>query len=146
MANPCIYMITSPSNKIYVGQTTNFKKRYNSHKNSNNTQQKLYYSFNKYGFENHKIEIIHYCNKNELNNWEKFYIKLFDTFSSKHGLNLTSGGNAGRKVSFIPKSQSFKEKMSAIKTGRKRPKFSDEWLENLREAGKRASKRESSSH
>jgi len=134
-------MIVSPSNKIYIGQTTNFKKRLNNHKNCNQ-KTKLYHSFNKHGFSNHKIEVVLDCQESELDFWERFYIKIFDSFNSEHGLNLTDGGNGGRKVSYVPKSQSFKEKMSTIKIGKKRGKFSEEWLNNLSKSSKKAAKRD----
>ena len=41
-----IYKITSPSNKIYIGQTTNYKKRLGDYYNLNCINQiKLYNSF-----------------------------------------------------------------------------------------------------
>lgn len=54
-----IYKITSPSGKIYIGQTVNFKRRMQKYKSLLcKKQSKLYSSLLKYGFENHKIEII----------------------------------------------------------------------------------------
>ena len=47
----------------------------------------------KYGTESHKIDVLLKCSPNELNFWEAFYIKLFNSFDSKDGLNLTSGGD-----------------------------------------------------
>ena len=50
MVNPCIYKITSPTNKIYIGQTINFNRRMNVYKNFNKiiVQKKLVNSFKKY--------------------------------------------------------------------------------------------------
>jgi group I intron endonuclease len=57
-----IYKITSPSCKVYIGQSINIKKRWNHHKgNYNKEQPKLHRSFNKYGTENHIFEIIEEC-------------------------------------------------------------------------------------
>jgi group I intron endonuclease len=54
-----IYKITSPSNNIYIGQTWDFEKRkYQYSKYSCKNQTFLYSSLKKYGFENHKIEVI----------------------------------------------------------------------------------------
>ena len=47
-----IYKITSPSNKIYIGQTSNFKNRMSCYKAAKNkTQVKLYNSLIKYNLE-----------------------------------------------------------------------------------------------
>ena len=54
-----IYKITSPSNNIYIGQTWNFDKRkYQYSKYSCKAQRHLHNSLKKYGYENHKIEIL----------------------------------------------------------------------------------------
>ena len=55
-----IYKITSPSGKVYVGQSVNIERRLKEYKILKCKKQvKLYNSFIKYGFENHKIEIDH---------------------------------------------------------------------------------------
>ena len=98
----CIYGIKNPNNKWYIGQTINLEKRVKDYRNFKNikSQVRLNNSFKKYGFQNHTIHILKECNdKNELNFWEKFYIKLFDTFETEHGLNLTTGGGCGYTVS-----------------------------------------------
>lgn len=54
-----VYKIISPSNKIYIGKTKNIRKRFLKYSNLNCEQQvKLFNSFNKYGFENHNVEIL----------------------------------------------------------------------------------------
>lgn len=88
-----IYKITSPSNKIYIGQSINIYKRFNFYKLLHcKHQTKLFNSLNKYGYDNHRFEIIIECNECELNNLEKYYVDLFNTFNSKYGLNLKDGG------------------------------------------------------
>lgn len=131
MVSPCIYMITSPSNKIYIGQTINFKRRYNAYKNFNKLykQRALLNSFIKYGFENHRIEVIHYCKQDELNLWEEFFISMFCSYED--GLNCTTGGNAPKKKKSIPKTKEWKKKISLAHIGKKRPEFSQEWRNNL---------------
>jgi group I intron endonuclease len=93
----CIYIIQSPSFKYYIGKTVDFYKRIIRYrKNTSKSQRRLYYSLNKYGFENHNISILFKCEKSYLNLWEKFFIEFFDTFQSEHGLNLQVGGGGGR--------------------------------------------------
>ena len=54
-----VYLITSPSNRLYIGSTSNLKKRIYSYSNLNcKTQTKLYNSLKKYGWENHTFEVI----------------------------------------------------------------------------------------
>lgn len=62
-ANKCVvYKITSPSGKIYIGSTVDFKNRIYYYQSMNcKSQRRLYFSFKKYGFENHKVEIVLEC-------------------------------------------------------------------------------------
>ena len=88
-----IYKITSPSNRIYIGQTMNFERRKKEYKkNKCKAQTLLYNSFNKYGFENHSIEIIELVNKKEADTKEIYWIAYFKSFGTPKGLNLTEGG------------------------------------------------------
>ena len=93
----CIYKITSPDNKIYIGATKNFKVRMRQYKTNCKGQYKVNESVLIHGLDSHKFEIIHRCNYNELDILEKYYIKKFDTFETEHGLNLTNGGKIGYK-------------------------------------------------
>ena len=141
----CIYMIVNPSNKIYIGQTVKFKKRINNYKNAVNSIKshgRIFNSIKKYGWENHNIFVLLNCPKEELNLWEKFYIKMFDSFNTEHGMNLTNGGNSETVRIGVPKSEEWKIKMSIIKTGKKRKAFSKEWIENISKAHKNVIKGE----
>lgn len=54
-----VYMITSPTNRIYIGSSINIERRFLYYKSTlAKTQIKLYRSFKKYGYDNHKIEIV----------------------------------------------------------------------------------------
>ena len=89
-----IYKITSPTEKIYIGQSANIKSRITDYKNARcKCQQKLYGSIIKHGWDTHIFELIHECQEFELNYLEAYYIKLYDTFNTEHGMNLTSGGD-----------------------------------------------------
>ena len=81
-----IYKITSPSGRIYIGQSVNINKRFIAYKNLKcKSQRKLYNSFKKYGYENHVFEIIEECEKSELNIKERYYQDLYDVINK--GLN-----------------------------------------------------------
>ena len=128
-----IYKITSPSNKIYIGQSVNIIRRWYFYKKLHcKCQRKLYHSLRKYGHEKHKFEIIHRCDKSELNRLEKYYIELYKCFNSYHGLNLLSGGDSNVKMS-----DETKAKIGAANKGSKNgmygKKFSKERIERQRE-------------
>jgi group I intron endonuclease len=81
-----IYKITSPSNRIYIGQSVNIKYRLNKYKRLNcKTQSKLHRSFLKYGVNNHQFEIIKICDIDELNEYERYFQEMYD--SVNNGLN-----------------------------------------------------------
>lgn len=82
-----IYKITSPSNRIYIGQTVDFVKRKSHYKNlKRNHQIRLYNSIKKYGWENHKLELIEECDVHILSERERYWQEFYDVLSDK-GLN-----------------------------------------------------------
>lgn len=82
-----IYKITSPSGKIYIGQSVNILSRINKYKNAKCiTQPIILKSILKYGWENHVFEIVCKCEQSELNEKERYYQEMFDCIG-KNGLN-----------------------------------------------------------
>lgn len=111
-----IYKITSPSNRVYIGQSVDIKSRWESYKCKNcKNQPKLYRSLNKYGVDKHKFEVIHSCEIEELNELERYYQEFYDCIG-KNGLNciLTKSKLAPRVVS-----EETKRKVSEKMKGRK---------------------------
>ncbi len=91
-----IYKITSPTNKVYIGQSIDIEKRFNKYKKLGcKKQTKLYCSFLSHGTDKHKFEILCECVRGELNNLEIYYINLYQTFNSEKGMNLRAGGSHG---------------------------------------------------
>lgn len=89
-----IYMITSPSGYIYIGQSKDIYERWEWYKKLIcENQPRLYRSLLKHGIENHKFEIVEECSIEQLNEKEIYYIKFFNCFNTPHGLNLTPGGD-----------------------------------------------------
>jgi group I intron endonuclease len=87
-----IYKITSPSNKVYIGQSINLSLRiYHYRKLHCKKQAHLYNSILKYGWSEHKFEVLESISKDSLNEREAYWIEFFDSF--KNGMNLTSGGD-----------------------------------------------------
>lgn len=107
--NWVIYRITSPSGRVYIGRTSNFKQRvrqyrYAAKKNLNCIINK---SLCKYGFGNHTIEIIDsfcgdlpFCQGKEMF-WIRSYMSNVNRWTEMNGLNLNDGGdgNIGHKLS-----------------------------------------------
>ena len=82
-----IYKITSPSGKIYIGQSVNILSRINKYKTARCiTQPIILKSILKYGWENHVFEIVCECEQSELNERERYYQEMFDCIG-KNGLN-----------------------------------------------------------
>jgi group I intron endonuclease len=123
-----IYLIQCLLNgKSYIGQSINVDSRIKDHKYKllNNKHNNIYLqrAWNKYGHNNFSFSKCIDCDKEHLDNYEKFYIKLFN--SLEYGYNLEDGGNLNKNIS-----EKSKEKMSIAKLGkpssRKGIKASDE--------------------
>ena len=109
-----IYKITSPKMRMYVGQSVDIEKRRGEYNRLMNCkgQLRLYNSLKKYGWKNHKFEIIHLCKESELNKLEIYYIDLLQTFNTFHGLNLTRGGDGVMKDKHHTKESKEKSRQS----------------------------------
>ena len=82
--------------KIYIGYTSNLKKRLKSHKKSieNPKYTSIFHSsVRKHGWNNFHLEIIYQSKDGEhcLNIMEPYFIKQFESFGEK-GYNMTEGG------------------------------------------------------
>lgn len=95
-AEPGIYKLTSLSTgKCYIGKSTNVKTRIADHFKSavgikSIADQAVHHAILKEGFWNWQIEIITYCDKDQLSELEKYYIDFFD--AQTFGYNKTGGG------------------------------------------------------
>lgn len=96
-----IYKITNKiNNKIYIGQTINFKERMKSYKKeirNKNIQRPIISAMRKHGFENFDIEIIDNSATNieELNDLEIYYIEKENSMIDQNGYNIQTGGRDG---------------------------------------------------
>jgi group I intron endonuclease len=71
-----IYKIISPTNKIYIGQSTNIEQRWKWYnKLYCKNQTKLYYSLKKHGPQNHVFDIIEECDESKLIERETYWKK-----------------------------------------------------------------------
>ena len=112
-----IYKITSPTNKVYIGQSIDIKRRFKTYKSINKSKEqiKIHRSFLKYGIDKHKFEIICECEISELNDKERYYQDFYDAIG-KNGLNcnLTTSSYRNGKHS-----EETKLKISIAKKGKK---------------------------
>ena len=98
-----IYKIISPNNKAYIGQVREYltngtikgiSGRWKSHINSSKSKGGCRYLNNairKYGHENFKIFMLIKCGIEELDFYEKKFIKEHNTLAP-NGYNLQTGG------------------------------------------------------
>lgn len=95
-----IYKITINDYYVYIGQSVDIKSRWNGHlralKENTHNNIKFQNVYNKYP-DKIKFEVIEECNVDELDKREMFYIEQFNTFNTRHGLNLSIGGDSNRK-------------------------------------------------
>ena len=91
-----IYKITSPSGKVYIGESVDINKRFKNYNNLRcKSQTILYRSFLKYTPENHIFEIIEECLEESLKCRERYWQDFYDVINPAKGLNckLTSCGD-----------------------------------------------------
>jgi len=84
-----VYKITSPNNRVYVSSSCDIDARFSFYKcGAAKTQWLLKRSFEKYGIENHKFEIIEICEFENRLKRERYYGDLYKSMSNYGGLNL----------------------------------------------------------
>ena len=129
-----IYKITSPTEKVYIGQSVCVQSRENNYRNGHmDRQPRLKRSIVKHGWDSHLFEIICECTVEELNDLELEYGKKFDVLGPK-GLNCKIGERSetivspevGKKISASKKgmvfSEEHKRKLSEAHKGKKMTK------------------------
>ena len=159
MIRGIIYKYTSPSGKVYVGQTINEQKRRNTFLNLSLSYggDKIDNARNKYLPENFQYEILEENNytdlhtaKEELNKLEIHYIDYFDSYRTGYNSALGGGTTTGYKFTEeqkhkmsvirkgVAKSEEFKQKISnALKNKAK----SEEHRKKIAENNKKRSKK-----
>ena len=140
-----IYKITSPSGRVYIGQSINIERRFRYYKGIACKEQiKIYNSLLKYGVDAHIFEVLELCETEELNNRERHYQDLYDSVAN--GLNLLyvksehfNGGHSEeskKKISDSLKGRVFTEEHKyKIGLGNSRRIKSPETIEKHRLAG-----------
>lgn len=135
--NPVIYKITSPSGKIYIGQTWNWSVRENFYRTLNcKTQTGIYNSLLKYGYSSHNVKIVCELPKDisqeALDRYELIYWEFYKDCNIKL-LNCREPGRGGKF------SEESKLKLSEALKGRK---LSEEHRKKVTEKNKSSEERE----
>lgn len=133
-----IYKYTSPSNKVYIGQTIHEHRRYMTHKRGDG-DTKFYRAIRKYGFENFTYEVIFTIDnedrkrvKEKLDFMERYYIRKYDSFNN--GYNMTLGGDGADGTKHT---EEFKRKISErMKENNPAWNMTDEWRLHIGNASK----------
>lgn len=120
----CIYLIKSPSGRIYIGQTWDMNKRYKS--GVSPSQRLLYRSYQKHGKENHTKQIIHQLigkvTQKDLDYWESRYIDLYKADGYKL-LNIREGGGNNGALSKETKELLRQRKLDWVKLNPEKQKI-----------------------
>lgn len=126
-----IYKYTSPSGKIYIGQTTHERRRRKTFFNLNKSYGgvQIDHARQKYKPENFKYEILFegdfktaFDAQNKLDELEQHFIEKYGTY--KDGYNMTFGGYTTTGLTF---SDEQKKRMGEARRGKKtRPKTDEE--------------------
>lgn len=94
-----IYKITDiTTNFSYIGQSKDIKERWREHMKhglgiDTPANNKLYTAMKEHGLENFTFELLEECPSNELDEKEKTYISLYNTYN--YGYNQNKGNGKG---------------------------------------------------
>jgi len=94
----CIYMLISPSHKVYVGKTNDLKARYKQHARAAGGCTLLHKAIRKYGWEAFIKVVLEEFESNvtdgHMFDREEFFVDKYGSFGPR-GYNLTKGGVSG---------------------------------------------------
>lgn len=101
-----IYKYTSPSGKVYIGQTVNSQEQRARNGEGYKGCPAFYRAIQKYGFENFIYEVLEEVEQEELDEKEKYYIALYNSLVP-NGYNILTGGHDGYNPEFCKKTYQY---------------------------------------
>lgn len=106
------------TNKFYIGSSKNIEYRWKRHlyflNKNNHDNVYLQNSYNKYGKDSFKIEVVEETVLDKLKERELFYLNTFKPFGKK-GYNILKEATGGDTLTYHPFLQEIKNKMSQSK-------------------------------
>lgn len=132
--------INKYNGKRYIGQSADIERRILDHKRylarGKDNCTLLQNAYNKYGKDSFDLEILTECETSQLDEFEKYYISIFNTTDRKFGYNLSSGGSDG--LLGHKKSEETRRRMSIANTKERHPmwgkKHSPETIQKFKES------------
>lgn len=127
-----IYKITSPTGRVYIGQSWDINKRKSSYRYSHGTrfQVHLYNSILKYGWINHIFEVVHELpsdiTQEVLDQYEVLYWEAYKELGFKM-MNIKHPGSGGKHA---------KETIVKMKEKRKLQVYSEESKQKMSQSAK----------
>ena len=128
-----IYKITSPTNKVYIGQSWNIKNRWSCYKTLNcKSQPRIYNSLVKYGVDNHKFEVLldfdYDIKQYYLDHCEQFFMDYY-RHEGFELMNLKDAGNYGKdseetkkiKKAAVKGRKNYQENLDILKELKNKP-------------------------
>lgn len=112
-----IYIIISPSGKVYIGESKDIYYRWSKYLKllDCKNQTRLYNSFIFYGVENHIFQVVQECSFEDLKKYERYWQDYYDVIGKK-GLNCRLTKTIEKKEVF---SEETKQKIREKAIGRK---------------------------
>lgn len=110
-----VYRYTSPSGKVYIGQTINEKLRKSQHKYAGDPHSAFHKAIKKYGFDSFKYDVLYrgFSSPEELDEFEAFMISVHGCLVP-FGYNQSTGGQGHHSVC-----EETRKKISLAGMGRK---------------------------
>lgn len=129
-----IYKITSPTGKVYIGQSYNIRQRWKCYHSKHHTCMAIERSISKYGKAAHKFEVIHELppdvEQEVMDRYEVLYIQLHRDANFVL-LNIRGGGSNGKLSESTKNKIGEANKISLL--GNKPPNAGIPWKEFLGE-------------
>lgn len=116
-----IYTITSPSGRVYVGQSVNMERRFGEYRRNGSVrkQRRLAASFAKYGVDSHVFSVAQECSEDVLSGMERQWQERLNVCGT-NGLNCRLMAASDRSGGF---SAASRQRMSEKQRGEGNPNF-----------------------
>lgn len=116
-----IYTITSPSGRVYVGQSVDIERRFAEYQRNGSVkkQRRLAASFAKHGVTAHKFNVVTVCAETDLFRLEREWQELLDV-CGRNGLNCRLVADSDKTGRFSDESR---QRMSERQQGAGNPNF-----------------------